>query len=79
MSCEHCHGLMLKDHRTDIEQLGGLMWLSAWHCVNCGHIVDPVTATHRPHQKNAAMTSLVHIAVIRQLRQEEQVLRALAA
>jgi len=41
MRCTHCHGSMVVDHFLDMEDAGGHLWLRAWRCVNCGHVVEP--------------------------------------
>ena len=46
MTCSRCCGLMIKDHYMDHEGTSGYTWMSAWRCMNCGHVHD--TTIERP-------------------------------
>ena len=47
MNCSRCHGLMAKDHFMDFEGTFGHMWMTAWRCLNCGHVCDPMIEQNR--------------------------------
>lgn len=47
MKCDRCEGLMLQDRFLDMEESFGGMWLHAWRCLNCGHVVDSVILANR--------------------------------
>jgi hypothetical protein len=47
MDCPRCHGLMISQFYEDLEDDTGRIHLSAWRCVNCGEVVDPVILKHR--------------------------------
>ena len=49
MNCGRCAGLMVPDRFIDLEETGHL-WMSGWRCMNCGHVVDPVTEHNRTLQ-----------------------------
>lgn len=53
MTCRRCDGLMVQERYDDLE-LGSAAGydVSAWRCLNCGDIVDPVIAAHHhtPHK-----------------------------
>jgi hypothetical protein len=40
---------MISDQFIDLEETGYL-WMSGWRCMNCGHLVDPVTEHNRKLQ-----------------------------
>jgi hypothetical protein len=40
---------MVPDRFIDLEETGHL-WMSGWRCMNCGHVVDPVTERNRKLQ-----------------------------
>jgi hypothetical protein len=42
MHCSRCHGLMRKDHLSDMEGGFGEMWAQTWRCMNCGAVHDSV-------------------------------------
>jgi uncharacterized OB-fold protein len=42
-------GLMIPDRFIDLEETGHL-WMTGWRCMNCGHVVDPVTEHNRKRQ-----------------------------
>ena len=46
MKCVRCEGLMVPDCFIDLEETGH-HWMSGWRCMNCGHVVDPVTEHNR--------------------------------
>jgi hypothetical protein len=47
MQCRRCHGLVVVDAFIDMYDGGGLRWLQAWHCVNCGNVTEPGVAHRR--------------------------------
>lgn len=47
MSCSRCCGLMIKDHYMDYDGTSGHTWLSAWRCMNCGHVHDTTIEQNR--------------------------------
>lgn len=47
MHCSRCKGMMVVDHFIDMEDDTGHLWLRAWRCIQCGHVVDPATARRR--------------------------------
>lgn len=79
MSCERCQGMMVEDHLIDMEGSDGLMWITAWRCVNCGHVVDSVMEANRQLLKTAALSPVVHKDLIHDSEQEEQLITLLAA
>jgi RNase P subunit RPR2 len=46
MICERCDGLMVRERYDDLELGSAGHEISAWRCLNCGAIVDPVIAVH---------------------------------
>jgi RNase P subunit RPR2 len=46
MICERCDGLMVRERCDDLELGSAGYEISAWRCLNCGAIVDPVIAAH---------------------------------
>lgn len=51
MSCSRCCGLMIKDHYMDHEGTSGYTWMSAWRCMNCGHVHDTTIERNRQTQQ----------------------------
>lgn len=47
MNCIRCQGLMVEDHFVDLLGTAGLTWMKGWHCVNCGHVTDPLVEANR--------------------------------
>lgn len=47
MSCSRCCGLMVKDHFMDYDGTTGHTWMSAWRCMNCGHVHDEMIDRNR--------------------------------
>ena len=46
MICQRCDGLMVRERYDDLELGSAEYEISAWRCLNCGAIVDPVIAAH---------------------------------
>lgn len=46
MICQRCDGLMVQERYDDLEYGSAGYEISAWRCLNCGAIVDPVIAAH---------------------------------
>jgi hypothetical protein len=79
VNCLRCRGLMVVDHLVDMEASEGLMWITAWRCVNCGYAVDPGMAANRQLRKTAVRSAVVHDNLIHDTEQEEQFITPLAA
>jgi hypothetical protein len=48
---------MVVDHFIDLEDASGHLWLRAWRCVNCGHVVEP-GMLHRRQTHQSLLTRL---------------------
>ena len=46
MICQRCDGLMVRERYDNLELGSAGYEISAWRCLNCGAIVDPVIAAH---------------------------------
>ena len=55
MTCRRCQGLMVSDRFIDLQETGHL-WMTGWRCMNCGHVVDPVTEENRKLQAEKRLT-----------------------
>jgi hypothetical protein len=54
MTCRRCDGLMVQERYDDLE-LGSTDYeVSAWRCLNCGDVVDPVIAAHHHTPRKTA-------------------------
>jgi hypothetical protein len=43
MSCASCRGTVTVESYVDGDEDGyGLRWVSAWHCVHCGLVPEPI-------------------------------------
>ena len=42
MTCQRCHGLMVRERYGDLELGSAEHEIPSWRCLNCGAIVDPV-------------------------------------
>ena len=53
MTCSRCQGFMIGEgyYGTPIDS--GEPSFSAWRCVNCGEVVDPVITAHRRRPSQA--------------------------
>ena len=47
MPCRRCRGLMVPDYDYDLCADPGSYLVSAWRCICCGDIVDPVILQNR--------------------------------
>ena len=47
MTCERCGGLQLQSHFASIQSTAGAWEYEAWHCLNCGDVVDPLILLNR--------------------------------
>lgn len=47
MRCARCQGLMVQDRFYDLLDDCGLVSLTAWRCVCCGNVVDPIILRNR--------------------------------
>jgi hypothetical protein len=50
MSCQRCHGWMVRDSFCDLLDDTGTSVFQGWRCVNCGEVVDAVVLAHRMRQ-----------------------------
>lgn len=59
MSCRHCQGTITVESSIEAEEDGyGLRWISAWHCVNCGHVpAAPQEAETRVPAQRTSLTA----------------------
>ena len=48
MTCQRCHGLMVRERYDDLELGSAEHEIPSWRCLNCGAIVDPAIAAHHP-------------------------------
>ena len=48
MTCLRCDGLMVCELFEDFEGFSSDYEFAGWRCLNCGAMVDPVIAAHRP-------------------------------
>ena len=46
MTCQRCHGLMVRERYDDLELGSAEHEIPSWHCLNCGAIVDSVILAH---------------------------------
>ena len=51
---------MTEDHFIDFDGTIGHMWMTAWRCLNCGHVHDPMIERNRTavHAKAHALQSV---------------------
>jgi hypothetical protein len=56
MICQRCHGLMTQEELRDWGGAGGNDWSSAFRCIPCGDIIDPVILHNRA--RGAGSTTL---------------------
>lgn len=61
----------MEDHLSDRQDLSGVMWLTAWLYVNCGHAVDLVMMANRQLLSTAVLSPAVHDELIHDAEQEE--------
>lgn len=47
MPCARCEGLMVRDQFYDLLDDSGHLSITAWRCVSCGNIVDPLILKNR--------------------------------
>ncbi len=47
MKCPRCTGLMMQDDYLDLQDEAGQCWFSAWRCLICGEVLDPLILKHR--------------------------------
>lgn len=47
MKCPRCAGLMMQDDYLDLQDEAGQCWFSAWRCLICGEVLDPLILKHR--------------------------------
>ena len=46
MTCQRCHGLMVRERYDDLELGSAEHEIPSWRCLNCGAIVDSVILAH---------------------------------
>lgn len=45
--CARCGGLMVVEHYIDLQDDTGQIGLTAWRCMSCGEVIDPVILQNR--------------------------------
>lgn len=50
MTCLRCEGLMVPERYQDLLDEAGQINFVAWHCLNCGNILDQVIVANREHR-----------------------------
>ncbi len=45
--CARCGGLMVVEHYIDLQDDTGQIGLTAWRCMSCGEVIDPVILRNR--------------------------------
>lgn len=45
MKCPRCEGLMVSERLMDLQ--GGVLYVQAWRCINCGCLLDDTIQQHR--------------------------------
>jgi len=56
MRCARCQGLVVPDLFYDLLDDSGHLALSAWRCVCCGNIVDPIILENRLRSQASLLT-----------------------
>lgn len=46
-TCTRCGGLLLTQHYMDLLDDTGQIDITAWHCMTCGEVIDPVILKNR--------------------------------
>ena len=46
-TCARCGGLLLTQHYMDLLDDTGQIDITAWHCMTCGEVIDPVILKNR--------------------------------
>ncbi|MEY4528801.1 MAG: hypothetical protein RL768_2520 [Nitrospirota bacterium] len=46
-TCTRCGGLMVVEHYIDLQDDTGQIGLTAWRCMSCGEVIDPVILQNR--------------------------------
>ena len=46
-TCARCGGLLLTQHYMDLLDDTGQIDITAWHCMTCGEVIDPVIVKNR--------------------------------
>ena len=54
MRCQRCHGLMVPDFIEERPEQWVLHCVSAWRCVVCGEVIDPVIVANRVNGASVA-------------------------
>jgi phage FluMu protein Com len=52
MDCPRCHGLMVVEKFTEMEDCSGIPWMRGWRCMNCGEVLDRVIYQRRMTQNS---------------------------
>lgn len=47
MNCPRCNGYMMHDDYLDLQDQTSQCRFSAWRCLICGEVLDPVILKHR--------------------------------
>lgn len=45
--CVRCGGLMVMDYYMDLQDDTGQIGMTAWRCMSCGEVIDPVILRNR--------------------------------
>jgi phage major head subunit gpT-like protein len=45
--CVRCGGLMVVEHYIDLQDDTGQIGLTAWRCMSCGEVIDPIILQNR--------------------------------
>lgn len=47
MNCSRCNSAMIADNFTDLMDDCGVIGITAWRCLTCGEVLDPVILANR--------------------------------
>ncbi|MDH4229083.1 MAG: hypothetical protein OEW11_04945 [Nitrospirota bacterium] len=50
MQCPRCTHAMISDSFTDLLDDSGVLGITAWRCLTCGEVVDPVILANRTNR-----------------------------
>ncbi|MDH5525850.1 MAG: hypothetical protein OEY97_00915 [Nitrospirota bacterium] len=50
MNCPRCSNTMIADTFTDLMDDSGVLGITAWRCLTCGEVVDPVIMANRANR-----------------------------
>lgn len=55
MTCIRCEGLMVPEWYSDLLDETGQITFTAWHCLNCGEVVDCLIDANRQRRPEPAL------------------------